>query len=473
MPSPDLSPRAAPSLQRRLALELSVPLGLMLVLLFVLLDHLVSRELYARMDAGLLDRGRAIAAFLGAQPGDLAALRRLMPEYELPGHTDFFEVWDESGVSRFRSATSAGRALMRPEPAPGQAPVYYDVSLPDGHRGRALAMSLGISLDGRPARIVLAVATERAPVEKLEARIGYALLGVVAAALVLTLLIALLAVRRGLAPIQRFGKQLAEFDGTVVGPSAGAIVDGSLPRELRPFVRALNLAFERLYAVIERERRFSQDVAHELRTPLAEIRTSVEIAVQQPGDAAATQAAFAACLGAVERMQRAVDTLLLMARHEAGHTVPPIDPLDFSALLGSLLDALRPFAAKRAVVFDCQCPVGVWVRSDVGSLERIVSNLLRNAMDYAPYGSHVSVSVHEEPDGVILEVRNPAPGFASTDLENLGQRFWRKYPGGGTAANAGLGLALALTLARSLGLALDFSLEQGSFVVRCGRLARL
>lgn len=470
MSSPDARP---PSLQRRLALELSLALGLMLVSLFLVLDHLVDRELYARMDAGLLDRAGTIAAFLHAhpEPADLSELGRLLPEYEGPGHTDFFEVWNADGTSRLRSPSSAGHALSRPPTLPtGNTPVYFDMVLPDEHAGRAVATVMPAAAD-RGEATLLVVATEREPHDRLERRIHYLLMGGIALALMLVVLIALLAVRRGLAPLLRFGERIARLDGTQ--PPATLAAE-PLPRELEPFSRALSAAFDKLYATIERERRFSRDVAHELRTPLTEIRTSIETAARAPADREATQAAFAASIAAVERMQRAIDALLMLARHEAGLAQPALDPLDLSALLQSLLDALTAAAHDRGIRFECACPPNLWVRSDIGALERIVSNLLRNAIEYAPARSRIEITVETRSDGdVALCVANPAPSLSAEDLGHVGQRFWRKSPSGGTAAHAGLGLALALALARNLGLELEFSLRREIFTARLQPLKSL
>jgi two-component system sensor histidine kinase QseC len=485
MPSPEARP---PSLQRRLALELSVALGLILVALFLTLDGFVDRELYARMDANLLERSRTIVAFVQARhKSGFDKLGHLLPEYELPEHTDFFEIWNADGTTRLRSSSSAGQALARPPNIPADnQPVYFDTVRPDGHSGRAVATVLHSfrddehdshhdddKHDSRRAgdeRKLLVVATERESHDWLERRLHYLLMGGIALALVLAVSIASLAVRRGLAPLLRFGRRIAKLDGT----QPPTLANERLPRELEPFSAALGAAFDKLYATIERERRFSRDVAHELRTPLAEIRTSIETAARIPADRAATQAAFAASIGAVERMQRAIDALLMLARHEAGLARPALDPLHLSALLKSLLASLEPLARERSIHFASDCPPDLWVRSDIGSLERIVANLLHNAIEYAPPGSRVEIGVETLHDGgLALSVANPAPDLCAADLDQIGRRFWRKSPSGGTAAHAGLGLALALALARSLGLELDFSLHQPIFRARLQPLQAL
>jgi two-component system sensor histidine kinase QseC len=468
--------RRAPSLQRRLALGVSAALGLILVLLAIALDEVVDHQLHAYMDDSLRKRANAIVTFIQTQPQRIGLLNDLMTEYQRSSHTDFFEVRDAQGDVLLRSDSITHDTPMHPPTWPVTEPLYYDQNLPDGHQGRALAQSFDAVVGGGTRRLTLVVASERAFEDQLETAIDYALGVGVVLALVLTLIVALWAVRRGLAPVLRAGELIAHRDGRL--PSTAVLEGVLLPRELQPFAQALEDAFARLHAAIERERSFSSNVAHELRTPLAEIRAATEVAARAPGDTQAAEAAFATSLGAVERMQRAIDTLLLLTRCEAGLTTLALDPLDLPALLDTLLDAHAPLAAQRGVALERAYRPGngevTWVRSDVGALERIVSNLLGNAIAYAPEGSRVDVRVQTEEGGAVaLSVSNLAPDLTPADLAHLSERFWRKSSGGSTAAHAGLGLALASALARSLGLRMDFALADGWLTVRVAGLAGL
>jgi two-component system sensor histidine kinase QseC len=316
---------------------------------------------------------------------------------------------------------------------------------------------------------LLVVATEREPHDRLERSIHYTLMTGVALALVLAVLIALLAVRRGLAPLQRFGARIAELDGS---QPPSPLAAEPLPRELEPFSRALGSALDRLYATIEGERRFSRDIAHELRTPLAEIRTSIEAAARTPTTpmrpglrSAPPSERSNAC--------SARSTLLMLARQEAGLARAAVDPLDLPPLLEALADALGALMRGRGLRLAREIPAHLWVRSDVGALERIVSNLMRNAIEYSPSGSTVTMTLETSDSGTTLRIANPAPELRDDDLPRLGQRFWRKSPSGGTAAHAGLGLALSLALARGLSLELAFTLEDGQLAVRLGPIPLL
>jgi two-component system sensor histidine kinase QseC len=246
------------------------------------------------------------------------------------------------------------------------------------------------------------------------------------------------------------------------------VEDSQLLRESQSFARTPDAVVTRLHMAIERERRFFSDATHELCMPLAEISAAAEVAARMFGDA---QAAFAVTLEVVERMRRATDTLQLLSRCEAGYFAPALDPLDLPALLDTLLDAHALLAARRGIVFERVYDAGTQVRSDAGTLERIVSNLLRNAIAYAPEGSHVDVRVQAAGEGgFALSVSNLAPDLTQDDLPHLVERFWRKSSSS-TAMHPGLGLVLASALAHSLGLHMDFSLTEGRLSARVTGLA--
>lgn len=447
------------SLHRQLAVGLVLSIGCVFGALFLALDYWIDREIYQRMDHMLLVRAGAVGRVL--QERDLQQLERLMPEYEPKGHTEFFTVFDASGRALLQSPSSGGTALsMGPERA--GTPRYFDVVLPDGHAGRALATRLPPSAgDGTPRMLV--VATERENWDRTERRIHFTLLGGIVLALVLAVGLGLLVVQHVIAMLHRAGAQVATLDADA--PMHG--IGDDFPRELKPFAAAFNIGLHRLYAAIARERRFARDVAHELRTPLAEIRISAEAALAD-ADPRQAQRSLSAAIDACTRMQRSVDTLLLLARLESGQDTVAPDPLDLAALVGGLIAARRDLGAARGITVRAELPPTAWVQSDLGIIERIVSNLLGNALEYSPEGEEITCRLRREGDGWLLAIDNAAPDLEAADLDHFGHRFWRKHPEGGTAHHAGLGLALTQGLAQALALTLRFGLDGGRLSVRVG-----
>ena len=454
----NISSKPAWSLQRRLAVSLALCIGGVFAVLMPALDIWIDGEIYQRMDLVLAQRAAAVSRVLqGRHPNHL---ERLMPEYEPDGHTEFFALYDEKGADVLLRSPNSGDATLALGPVEEGTPRHYDLKLPDGHSGRALAIEVPMP-SGQNALLV--IATERESWDHTEQRIHFALFGGIALATVLATALALWMVRRVIATLRGAGASVASLNADRPMQPIG----GNFPRELQPFVDAFNIGLNRLYQAIERERRFSRDVAHELRTPLAEIRASAESALAD-ADPNHARSGLNAAIAACARMQRSVDTLLLLARVESGqHTSAP-DPLDLAALLRELMAALHKMETQRGVSIRAELPPSAWIQSDQGVIERILSNLLHNAIEYAPRGDEITCRLERGRAGWLLAIANAAPDFKASDLGHLGDRFWRKQPEGGTAQHAGLGLALAFALAQAVDLPLKFDLSQGRLAARLG-----
>lgn len=426
-----------------------VILGVVLAALFLVLDTWIKSDVYDHLDSLLADQADKVAGAI--RYDDATVFDQVLPEYRSPGHTEFFTLYNQDLKPLMISANSRGFAT----PAPGQRaelPLYYEVRTPDGHRGRAFASVPEGLRDGH----FLVVATERSGWDVTERRIHSALLAGIAVSIAVVVLLVQWIVRRAFRPLLLQGERLARLD-TEQPPHR---IGENMPTELAPFVASMNLGLQRLYDAVARERRFSRDIAHELRTPLAEARTAAEVALQAQSEAELRQGLTTA-IAATERMQRSVDTLLSLARFESGQESPALDPLDLTQLAAAQIEVLQRFAQERGIELRLTTTAAAWTHSDIGISERILMNLLQNAVDYAPRGSVVRCAIDSSARGHTLRVDNEAPELTAEDLKHLGTRFWRKLHEGGTAQHAGLGLALAFALARSLEVDLDFQLIAG------------
>jgi two-component system, OmpR family, sensor histidine kinase QseC len=457
-------PRDGWSLQGQLAWQLTLAIGLLFGGLFLVLDAFVDRAMYARLDQFLAARAEAFAAQIVEH--DPEELRRLLPAYDLAGHAEFFALFDAEGQLRLASVNSGSGALTLPDAV--LSPRFYDLRLPDGHFGRAIVQRLQ---PGRQPmgdwRLVLA--TERESWDQTERTVHGALLGGIVLAIVLAVLICLWLLRKAFDGMRVEGERLSRLR---VADDALAET-GHLPRELRPYATAVREALQRLLHSAERERRFSRNIAHEMRTPLAEIRASAEHALEA-GDIAALRAGVQAALAANARMERGIQALLALARYESGQLAPAPDPLDLVALLRQQVRSLAQAEGfDSAGRFALDLPDAVWVHSDVGMLERILTNLLHNAHEYGSAGEPVRIWIETADHSHTLCIRNHAPELDAGELAHFGERYWRGHGEDADAGHAGLGLALAMAMADALGLTLAFTLEDGAVTARLGPFAAL
>lgn len=454
------------SIRARLLVLLLGGLGTLMTCLFLVLDYSIDRQIYGRLDATLLGRARGVVVLLERHPRDAAwqELHELSPEYASGGHTDFLQIWDDAGATVFSSASNSAHNLQPPSAAvPANAPLFYDLRLPDDHRGRAVALRFG--MPGRAGDATLVVAEEREQVDQLERRVHVVLISGVLGIGLLAALLAVLAVRGSLRPLLAFAAG-TEADGA---PRVAPLPMARMPRELRPFAATLNSAFARLQEALERERRFARDVAHELRTPLAETRMAVELASR----GAPPPHVLAGALASIDRMQRCIDGLLALSRYEAGMDRAQLEPLELAELLRRALALVAGPAHQRQLRVEAALPAECWVMCDPALLERIVDNLLLNAAEYAPPGSAVQLALAASAEGWTLRIGNRAPGLSTHDVARFGERFWRKSAAREAGNHGGLGLALSGTLANLLGLRLDFALEQDMLWAALGPLRPL
>jgi signal transduction histidine kinase len=201
-----------------------------------------------------------------------------------------------------------------------------------------------------------------------------------------------------------------------------------------------------------RERQFASGVAHELRTPLAELRTAIEVELRYPsGRDLRTLLADMGDIGI--EMEKIVTSLLLLTRIDAGIERLQLQSVNVATLTQRLVDRYQRSIQKRQIGLKVQLhPNAVWL-ADAGLLDVIFSNLLGNAVAYAPVGSEVTLRCDSE----IWCVRNLAPDLTEQDVEFMGQRFWRK--GKDAGVHTGIGLSLAASAARAQALKLDLSLH--------------
>ncbi|PIQ37719.1 MAG: two-component sensor histidine kinase [Lysobacterales bacterium CG17_big_fil_post_rev_8_21_14_2_50_64_11] len=443
----------------QLSVLLTVLLGIILSTLFWFVDVRIDAELYGRFDRGLQNRLNLLADMQGVGAGGVKSnrLERWLPEYAEQGHTAFYQIWDAQGATVARSESSNGRDLPAP-PAlePGAPALFYDVVLPDGHDGRAALRRYALPAGDSRGSLSLMIAEERTSLDALERSLHFALLGGTALALVLAIIAVRWVAVRTLAPLQRLGEAASKIDPD--GKLNTLEVQG-LPAELAPMADKINVLLERLFATIARERRYARDLAHELRTPMAETRAIAEVALLT-GDHEALRHSLTEIAAIGAEMQRVVETLLMLARYEAGMDRLIAEPVELVALVRAQLRRLDDGIRGKRIRFVLSLPQEAWVLADASACERILSNLLGNAVAHAPENSVASIDLFDKGGGYQLLIGNAAPRLRSDDMAQLSGRFYR----GDAPPNrhhAGLGLALALALAKAQGLAMQWQLDEG------------
>jgi heavy metal sensor kinase len=234
--------------------------------------------------------------------------------------------------------------------------------------------------------------------------------------------------------------------------AAREIAVGSLDRrlpvrgandELDDLAREFNETLARLERAVGEMKQFTSSISHELRTPLAVLRGEAEIALMQASTTEQYRNILGSQLEEFEKLTRMINQLLTLARAESGQVKIEHEPVNISAMTHSLAEQLKPVAASKDIAMDCSCEPDVVIVGDSDWLERIILNLVDNAIKFTPGGGHVHVALGRNSHSATLEVRDDGKGIPAEALPYVFERFYRADPSRSNRVDgAGLGLSL-------------------------------
>lgn len=260
-------------------------------------------------------------------------------------------------------------------------------------------------------------------------------------ALPLLAVVGWLAVRNGLAPLRHLSRALAQRQPNALEP----VVLNDLPSEVEPVVHSLNALFERIQIMVDAERRFTADAAHELRTPIAAIRAQAQVALSAGSDDAQRNHALQYTLAGCDRATHLVEQLLTLSRLESSRNGAPGELVDVAAVAQRVAAELALAALARAQELTLDAPAKAFIKADEILTSVLLRNLLDNALRYSPDGARVDVSVTSDGKQVTLRVEDSGPGLTEDEMARLGERFYRVL--GSDKTGSGLGWSIVRRIA--------------------------
>ena len=350
------------------------------------------------------------------------------------------------GVLVVRSASLGEADLPRLDTPPGQ-PHFKNIPLPSGARGRAIGVAFEVRPPPGPSRLPPAtmnavVAASTAEIEKQLSFLGALLAATALGTMAVAGGVAWLVVSRGLRPLATVARRIALLDETGLKQR---LADGGAPQEIVPVVNQLNGLLARLDQAFDRERALTADVAHELRTPVAEMRAIAEITLSRPREPAEYRQALGETLDTIKALQGLIEKLLVLARLEAGQMKPELEPSALRPLLTQHWAQVRSRAEPRGVTFEDHCPPDAMVTADPKLLDVVLSNVLFNAATYAPDGGHITADLHRIGPRCQLSIANTGCTLSEGEVARVFDRFWRADA---ARSQSGLNCGLGLTLVR-------------------------
>ena len=247
------------------------------------------------------------------------------------------------------------------------------------------------------------------------------------------------AVKQAAAPLRELRLTLVHREPAELSP----IALHRAPEEMMPMLDALNALFQRIQTLMDSERRFTADAAHELRTPIAAIRTQAQVALAEADDALRRHALLSTLEGC-DRATRLVEQLLTLSRLETGAT-PILTRLDLSGLVQHVMADAAPQAIQKQQTIELDADQACVVAGDATLLSVLVRNLVDNAIRYSPSGAHVHVELKQDMGAPTLMIEDSGPGLSPEDLQRIGERFFRVMGTG--ESGSGLGWSIVQRIA--------------------------
>lgn len=464
----------------------------------VLLDVLIAERLEEEFDQLLVAKSQGLVALSEFEENGFMVeqYERALPQFTAHPGGEYFQFQNDEGQVLLSSESMPQDAVLAQSTSQPNR-VYLNVTLPDGRQGRLLRSRFlprvdfddvggpGVDLemdavllprehDEVPTNLtdikvgeqtfireplVLNIAISRENLDKLIWRVHMLL---ITAGLLTMAAITWLAhnrIRETVKPLKSISKQVRELNPQDLDQRVDV---QSNVTELDLMVQQINQLLTRVGHAFQRERRFSGDVAHELRTPLAELRTLVEVRERFPDDPELAKHFLGDVGQATRRMQRTIEALLALSRSEGD--VSNIKSLNnFPVVLAQMLDESREFATQHGVTLLLSADEKQVVVQGRDEWPLIISNLLSNSIEYSKQGSSVFVAleIDLERESLQMSFSNTVDDLMEADMPHLFERLWRKDSSRTSTEHSGLGLALVKACADRVGAEIDCQLHEG------------
>ncbi len=462
-PGPPAPPHRPRSLAARLTWWYAASLSTVLIVTMACLYWAVAVSVRHETFEFVVEEVRLLRALLERQPERTEALRleveeewsepRQDPVYVRLLDEDGRTIMETPGMSRllpgsaFPEAIPAGREPDRPAA----------LTAPDGGSFTVIAARAATGAGGPPRTIQVAISN--ASDDRILAGYRFRSAFLLGVAFLVSVAVGRRIARRGLKRV----REIADAARRVGPPTLHHRIDPSgLPTELSSLATTFNGMLDRLEESFTRLSRFSSDIAHEIRTPVNNIRGEAEVALARPRTTAEYREVLESCLEECSRLTRLIDALLFLGRAETSETRVQRDPVDVGEEVARVREFYEAAAAESGVGMEGGDAGRLDARLNRTLLQRAIGNLVENAIAHTPRGGTVRLRAWREAGAVHVEVSDNGSGIPPEHLPHVFERFYRadrfRGPSGG---GVGLGLAIVKAIAELHGGSVSIASEVG------------
>lgn len=456
-----------PSLRRTLLIGCGIGVSALLCLLCTGVFLLVKRSLYRELDESISQTAALLANQVELEDDSISfEWKEGIGTNNALIEDGLFQFWNEKSGETTRSPGMHQHDLPKFTAADG-GPKLCTVILPNGHRARAIGLRVypfvlpgeteamkrrGRVIDTKSLPHILVVARDSEPVHHTLNRLRWILIGGSVLTLALGYLLIDRVVRISLRPIGDLTHQMKNRSGSRLDSALD--MPGRLPAELTGLAENFDALLARVSAFRQRERDFIRHAAHELRTPIAGLQATTELALSQPRDAAAYAGYLETCRASSTELAELVKRLSALARIGQVNPTPLREEIDTRILIYECLQRFKPAFANRSIRPDLQLPVPLRCVGDPTLVRIILNNLLDNVASHALPDSCVRIAGISTSSQIGIRISNQATGLPE-DPNRLFEPLFRKET---SRSDSSSHLGIGLTLSQEAALAMDASL---------------
>ena len=462
------------SIRSRLLLGIIGGMILLLAAFGLTVYGAIHRALLDQFDASLLSTARMLAASVRQEDGkiELELDAQQMPEFQNADKPGYFEIWQDDGQIVAKSPL-LGTSGLPHFYASAERPVFKALTGPQGHRQRAVALKflarcetedrLTGTGEAPDKSLFLVVSRDAGGLHHQFHLVQWLLWTASGGTIGMSVLVALLVVGQGLRPLNAIAAEIGSIRENRLTSRIGT---SAVPAEIMPIGNRLNDLLSRLEEAFNRERRFTADVAHELRTPLAGMHSTIEVAQSRTRDIAEYQRVLSECLTMIESMERMVHNLLMIVRFDACQVTFCRRQIRLAETLDLCWRPLRGRAFERKILFENQINDELTCESDPDNLSTVLSNILDNAVEYANEGGRIWTGASQTHDSVEITIANTGCQLSAEQVTHVFDSFWRgDSTRTETGVHCGLGLAIAQRIVRAMQGSITAGVEQGGIFI--------
>ncbi len=431
------------SIRWRLTLWYGAVLSLILIAFSTAVYLMMRHDLLSLTDAALAEELADFSGDVGRCRSPEEAPEELALRYS--SHEGYeFQVTALSGQPIFRSDRLSPTEL----PVPERIGWHDQASFANAalaHLGR-MRTTVRI-VPGPTGPVVVQAAVSLAPTDHALRELLAVLLSVGPLALAGTLGGGYVLARQALAPVDRMAATAAEITAARLDRRVDAANDGD---ELGRLAHTFNDMIARLQRSFEQVRQFTADAAHELRTPLAMMRTEAEVALRSPREPVNDGRVLESLLEEIERLTRLVTQLLFLCREDAGLGTGAVQAVRLDGIIRDAADHMQVAARDKGLRLEVVDPTPCWVQGSADRLRQLLFNLLDNAIKFTPPGGTVTIGCDTPNGRAIIVVADTGTGIPPEHVPRIFDRFYRVDPArAGETDGTGLGLAICRSIAEA------------------------